>query len=98
MNAEPLRLLLTGYLVAMSVLALLYLRRRPLTWIQFTAWGLLSLLVPALGPFLVILARPGKPNRAWTGTDQHGSFRVLRVDLRPISRKRADTLRARRKR
>jgi hypothetical protein len=59
MNAETLRLMLTGYLVAMFVLALVYLRRRPLTWVQFAAWGLFALLVPALGPFLVILAHPG---------------------------------------
>ena len=59
MNTETLRLMLTGYLVAMFVLAILYLRRRPLTGIQFAAWGLFALLIPALGPFLVILARPG---------------------------------------
>jgi hypothetical protein len=59
MNAETFRLMLTGYLVAMFVLAMLYLRRRPLTRIQFAAWGLFALLIPALGPFLVILARPG---------------------------------------
>jgi hypothetical protein len=51
--------MLTGYLVAMFVLAFVYLRRRPLTWVQFAAWGLFALLIPALGPFLVILARPG---------------------------------------
>jgi hypothetical protein len=37
MNAETLRLMLTGYLVAMFVLAFVYLRRRPLTWVQFAA-------------------------------------------------------------
>jgi hypothetical protein len=98
MNAETLHLMLTGYLVAMFVLALVYLRRRPLTWIQFAAWGLLALLVPALGPFLVILSQPGKTNRTRTSADERGSFRVLRVDPRPISRKRAEIVRARRKR
>jgi hypothetical protein len=60
MNAETLRLLLAGSLVAMYVLAMFDLRRRPLTLGQFTAWGLFALLVPALGPFLVILNRPGE--------------------------------------
>ena len=74
MNAETLRLLLTGYLVAAFVLTLTYLRRRPLTWVQFAAWGLFALLVPALGPFITIMARPGD------------------------RRKRAEIVRARRKR
>lgn len=65
MTAETLRALLVGFLFAMYLLALLYLRRRPLTWVQFAAWGLFALLVPALGPFLTILARPGpRPPRS----------------------------------
>jgi len=56
-----MRLLLVLFLLAMYVLALLYLRRRPLTRLEFAAWGLFALLVPALGPFLVILAQPGHP-------------------------------------
>ncbi len=59
MTAETLRTLLVGFLFAMYLLAILYLRRRPLTWAQFASWGLFALLVPALGPFLTILARPG---------------------------------------
>ena len=60
MNAETLRLLLAGTLVALYILAMLYLRRQPLTFSQYTLWGLFALLVPALGPFLVILLQPGK--------------------------------------
>jgi len=60
MNAETLLLLLAGFLVGMYVLAMLYLRRQPLTFSQYTLWGLFALLVPALGPFLVILLQPGK--------------------------------------
>lgn len=60
MTAETIRLLLSICLFAMFVMALFYLRRRPLTWFQFAVWGLFALLVPALGPFLVILARPGQ--------------------------------------
>jgi ABC-type bacteriocin/lantibiotic exporter with double-glycine peptidase domain len=59
MTAETLRVLLVAFLFAMYLLAILYLRRRPLTWIQFAAWGLFALLVPGLGPFLTILAQPG---------------------------------------
>jgi hypothetical protein len=60
MTAGILGLLLAVFLIAMVILALLYLRRRPLTPLQAAAWGLFALLVPALGPFLVILARPGR--------------------------------------
>jgi hypothetical protein len=60
MNAETLRLLLAGILVAMVVLARLTLRRQPLTFSQYTLWGLFALLVPALGPFLIILVQHGK--------------------------------------
>ena len=63
MNVETMRLLLAGSLVAMYVLAMFYLRRRPLTLGQFTAWGLFALFIPALGPFLTILNRPGCPRR-----------------------------------
>ena len=64
MTSDTLRVLLAGCLFAMYVLAMFYLRRRPLTFGQFTAWGLFALLVPALGPFLVILNRPGGPRRS----------------------------------
>jgi len=61
MTAGTLRLLLVGCLLAMYILAMFSLRRRPLTLCQFAAWGLFALLVPALGPFLTILNRPGCP-------------------------------------
>ena len=60
MNSEMLRLLLAGTLVALYLLAMLSLRRQSLTINQYTLWGLFALLVPALGPFLVILLQPGK--------------------------------------
>jgi hypothetical protein len=63
MNAEMMRLLLSVFMLAMFVLAMLYLRGKPLTTGQFILWGLFALLVPALGPFLVILCRPGVPRR-----------------------------------
>jgi hypothetical protein len=63
MTAETLRLLLAGCLVAMYILAMLYLRRRPLSLGQFIAWGIFALFIPALGPFLVILNKPGGQRR-----------------------------------
>ena len=63
MTAAILRLFLVATLIAMYLLAMAYLCRRPLTFGQYAAWGLFALLVPALGPFLVILSRPGGPRR-----------------------------------
>jgi hypothetical protein len=34
-----------------------------LSWLAFLGWGLLAVLVPILGPFLVIAAHPGSPRR-----------------------------------
>jgi hypothetical protein len=44
----------------MPVLAVLFLRGRKLTVFQYLLWGLLALLLPVLGPYLVIAARPGQ--------------------------------------
>ena len=52
--------MLAGGLVAMYSLAMLSLRRHQLTFGRYTFWGLFSLLIPALGPLLVILLLPGK--------------------------------------
>ena len=60
MNAETLRLLLAGNLVAMNILAMLNLRRQSLTFSKVTLWGTVRTARPALGSFLVILLQPGK--------------------------------------
>ena len=59
MTSQTMQVLLVLFLAAMSALALLSLRHRPLKWHELAAWGLLALLVPAIGPFVVIIARPG---------------------------------------
>jgi hypothetical protein len=64
MTAATLRLLLSLFLFTQLLLALLYLRRRNLRPGQIALWGLLALLVPLLGPFLVIVLRPGLPRRS----------------------------------
>jgi hypothetical protein len=47
--------------LAMILLALVFLRRRQLSLFGYLKWGLLAILVPLVGPFLVIYTRPGKP-------------------------------------
>ena len=47
-------------ILAMAFLAMYYLHRRKLSWAAYCFWGLLAIVLPVLGPFLVIVARPGK--------------------------------------
>ena len=60
MDSTIVGLLLVFCLVGMYVLAMLYLRRRALSFGRYAMWGLFALLLPAVGPFLVLLIRPGK--------------------------------------
>ncbi|MCJ7624761.1 MAG: hypothetical protein MUO76_14770 [Anaerolineaceae bacterium] len=62
-TATILRTLLLIDIFAMLLLAVFYLRRRSLSWHEYILWGLLALLVPLLGPFLVILSKPGAFSR-----------------------------------
>ena len=57
---DILRFLLAVCVVSMAALALFYLSRRKLSTAEYAAWGLLAILVPLLGPFLVIYMRPGE--------------------------------------
>jgi hypothetical protein len=59
-ETEILRMLLLAVMLAMALLALIYLQGRRLAWWQQVGWGLLILLLPLLGPFLAIWARPGR--------------------------------------
>lgn len=64
---EIIRLVLLADILMMLFLAVFYLRQRKLTWLEFSLWGLLALVVPVLGPFLVIAARPGRWNKGKAG-------------------------------
>ena len=59
-SSEVMRLLLVACQFCMAFLGALYLRRRSLSFTEYIKWGLLLVLVPVLGPFLVILSRPGR--------------------------------------
>jgi hypothetical protein len=71
-TVTTLRVLLVINIIAMAGLAFAYLRQRRLSWPQFCGWGLLALAVPLLGPFLVILSRPG----AWINPNAPAGFPV----------------------
>ena len=60
MNLETMRAILFLYLIASFLLAIFYLRDRNLKFGEYALWGLFALLIPALGPFIVILSQPGE--------------------------------------
>ena len=59
-GAVVVKALLLISILAMAFLAVHYLRRRQLSWAAYCFWGLLAIVLPVLGPFLVIVSRPGK--------------------------------------
>jgi hypothetical protein len=58
-TANTLRALLLIDIVVIALLAIFFLRERRLSWLEYCGWGLLAVMIPLLGPFLVILSRPG---------------------------------------
>ena len=60
LSPDVMYLLLFMAALGMALIAAFYLRRRLLSLPQYFAWGMLLVFVPFLGPFLVILLRPGR--------------------------------------
>ncbi len=53
-----MQILLAAGLVSMAVLAVFYLRQRKLAFWRYVAWALIAILLPLIGPFLVIYLKP----------------------------------------
>lgn len=60
LSPESMRIGLFLCLLGMAVISALYLRQRRLSISAYFGWGLLIILVPLVGPFVVILAHPGE--------------------------------------
>jgi hypothetical protein len=60
-TGEVLRLILFADLFGMLMLAVLFLRGRQLTTLGYLCWGILALMVPVVGPYIVVAYRPGFP-------------------------------------
>ena len=98
MGAAAIQMALVVCLLALYLLAMFFLRRRNLADGEYLLWGLFALLVPALGPFLVILLRPGKTgrsadkadaeNRAGSHPSGHGSGGSARAAAALVERLR----------
>lgn len=55
--------MLFACLFGMVMVAIFYLRQRKLSTMAYLLWGLFAVVVPVLGPYLVIISRPGEPDR-----------------------------------
>ncbi len=60
LNADFMRFLLLLCWTGMAALGVFYLRGRRLDFYGYLGWGIFTILVPLLGPFLAILLRPGR--------------------------------------
>ncbi len=60
LSPDTMRVLMVLCLLGMTLLAIFFLRRRGLSFTAYLSWGLLAILLPVVGPFLVILRRPGQ--------------------------------------
>ena len=69
LTPDFMRAFLVAGLMAMALLALVYLRQRRLSVSEYLLWGLLAVLVPLLGPFLVIWSRPGLQSAGGTSPE-----------------------------
>jgi len=46
-------------MLSMVILTVFYLRQRRLMPLAYALWGLAAILIPVVGPFLVIWVKPG---------------------------------------
>jgi hypothetical protein len=63
MDAFILRFLLATYSSIAFVVSLFYLRYRRVSAGEYAFWGIVAGILPVLGPFFVIAARPGPRKR-----------------------------------
>jgi len=59
MESTILRFLLAAYIAVSFAIAIFYLHHRRVTVGEYVFWGIVALVLPVLGPFFVIAARPG---------------------------------------
>jgi len=60
MTIHMMQVFLAGCMISMVLLAAFFLRSRKLSLLEYAIWGGLAILLPAVGPFLVIWLRPGQ--------------------------------------
>jgi hypothetical protein len=66
LSSETMRGLLTLCALSMAELAIFFLRQRRLPLGTYLLWGLLAILLPWLGPFIVLWKKPGSKPKTLT--------------------------------
>jgi hypothetical protein len=61
LNPQLMRFLLLLCMIGILLIAVLFLRQRSLQFWLYLGWGLLAVCIPFIGPFLVLIERPGSP-------------------------------------
>ena len=59
LTVDAMRTMLLLCLLGMLLLAVQFLRKRRMSHAAYLGWGILAVLLPVLGPFLVIYFKPG---------------------------------------
>ena len=86
-SPDVMRALLFASLLGMALLAGFFLRQRRMSLQGYLRCGLLIALIPLIGPFLVILARPGDarrespPRLTVLDPNQPGLFQTLKSKI-----------------
>jgi hypothetical protein len=98
-TADVVRTLLIVDIVGLALLALVYLWQRRMSRMQILGWSVLALVVPVMGPFMVIASRPGKWDPDFSYKDLFKRLASYTQRLLPTAPKmsRADRARMRRK-
>ena len=60
LSPDLMRSLLLICMLTMVILAVFFLRQRKLTHLDYVFWGLIAILIPIIGPFVVIWMKPGE--------------------------------------
>jgi hypothetical protein len=60
LSPDLMRSLLLVCMLTLAILAIFYLRQRNLTYLAYFFWGVIAILVPIIGPFVVIWMKPGE--------------------------------------
>jgi hypothetical protein len=63
LSADWMRLLLCLCLIGIAILAAFFLRGRSLSLPAYLGWGALIILLPLIGPFLIVLIQPGSSRK-----------------------------------
>lgn len=63
MESFILRFLLVAYSTVALVITIFYLYYRRVTPGEYVLWGIIAFILPIVGPFFVIAARPGPRKR-----------------------------------